>query len=121
MRGPSHSKVAITRAGAAIRLHFNPDLEDDIGFLPGNYQGEVTEDGRIVAPYAPLGDAPFVDPYAPFMSSPPCYSTFILEDGLLMGRIEPDGVTISGTVVDNYRDVPSGNLFTVKTSFRTRP
>ncbi len=111
--------VLVKRGGSAISFHFNPFLEDDVGYLPGFYSGEVSDDGQVEAKGVRLGDAPFVDPFYPG-ANPRCYNSWEWPEGRLTATISADG-SISGTVEDTFSAVPSGGVFTVKTTFATRP
>ncbi len=111
--------VRVQHEGSAISFHFNPHLEDDVGYLPGFYSGQVSDDGQVEARAVSLGDAPFVDPYYPG-ANPRCYHSWEWPEGRLTATISADG-SITGTVEDTFRAVPSGGVFTVKTTFATRP
>jgi len=107
--------VVVRKNGSSVTLEFSPDLEDDIGLLPSRYEGQLI-DGHLQA-FAPLWPNAFVDPYRKGVN-PTCYISWTIAKGELTATVEPDG-RLSGVVEDTYRAVPSGDLFTVKTTFKT--
>jgi hypothetical protein len=121
--GPEN-RIVITRSDSSLRVQFNPDLEDDVGYLPGFYSGSVLPDGSFQLMHEPWV-GPFLDPYRIGLH-PMCYSRYILVGGALTGAYEPDGVALAGTIEDTFQVLDegfqpiAGLTFSVKSSFRTR-
>ena len=117
-------RILVTRSGSDIRVQFNPDLEDDVGYVPGFYSGTVHEDGSVQLTHEPWV-GPFVDPFRGGQN-PMCYSQYTLAAGTLRGAYGPDGIALSGVIEDTFQvldddfQVVPGRTFTVKSSFKTK-
>jgi len=120
LRSVWQQKVKVKEEGRAISFDFGIFSGDyDEAFLPWIYTGEVTSQGEVEASYQPLGVGVFMDVSSGGVR-PRCYTTYDKVSGRVTATISADE-SITGTVEDTFKAIPGGQVFTVKTTFTTRP
>ena len=105
--------LAVRRTGNAITMEFWSDVEDDAGYLPMSFVGTVDQARQITA--SPLDQGVFSDPWSAW-----CYRTWTIAGGELSGMLSEDQREVSGTIVESFRTVREGAVFTVRSRFTAK-
>ena len=118
-----HARVApltlsIGRHESVVEMAFFNLYDDDVGYLPRDFVGTVDDAGQITAsPSDVLPGHIFYDPWRAW-----CYGAWTIIGGELSGAISENMHEFSGVIVETFREVPQGPVFTVRSRFTaTRP
>ncbi len=104
--------IWLEKTGKAIKLDFWAGYEKDGGYTPDLFLGTVDEAGQITA--SPPDYHTLIYNYWP---QPGCYNGWTIENGELSGMLSQDGRAVSGSIVESFRAVPQGPVFTIRSHF----
>jgi hypothetical protein len=110
--------LSIGRHEGVVTLAFFNLADDDVGYLPRDFVGTVDDAGKVTAsPGSDVlsGGDIFYDPWRAW-----CYGAWRIMGGELSGTLSENMREFSGVIVETFRVVPQGPVFTVRSRFTAK-
>ncbi|PYR82165.1 MAG: hypothetical protein DMF87_02585, partial [Acidobacteria bacterium] len=105
--------IAVNRTGQSITLDFWAGYEKDGAYTPDVFIGTVNAAGEITA--SPRNSS---DVYKQWTRGPGCYDDgWTIDRGQLSGMLSSDGREVSGNIIESFRAIPLGQIFTIQSHF----